>query len=45
MTTVGEILDEFFSPFSSEKLWIMPESDGYTALVRKWQPVIDASTF
>lgn len=43
MTTIGEILDEFFSPFSSERLWIMPESDNYTGIVRQWQPVIDAS--
>jgi hypothetical protein len=43
MTTVGDVLDEFFSPFSSERLWIMPESDGYTAIVKQWQPVIDAT--
>ncbi len=43
MTTVGAILDEFFSPLSSEKLWIMPESDDYTTLVRQWQPVINAT--
>ncbi|MBK8261206.1 MAG: hypothetical protein IPK80_07670 [Nannocystis sp.] len=42
MTTVGEILDEFFSPFSSERLWIMPSSDNYTRIVREWRPVIDA---
>jgi hypothetical protein len=42
MATIGEILDEFFSPFSTEKLWIMPESDRYTEIVRAWQPVIDA---
>lgn len=41
-TTIGEILDEFFSPFSSPRLWIMPESDPYTVIVRRWQPVIDA---
>src|SRR5579862_9272079 len=42
MTTIGDILDEFFSPVSQERLWVMPESDGYTVLVRTWQPVIDA---
>ena len=43
MTTVGDILDEFFSPFSTERLWVMPEVDGYTRIVRRWQPVIDAT--
>jgi hypothetical protein len=43
MTTVGDVLDEFFSPLSAEKLWIMPESDNYTETVRKWQVVIDAT--
>jgi hypothetical protein len=42
MTTVGDILDAFFAPLSSEKLWIMPEDDGYTKLVRKWDPVIQS---
>src|SRR5690349_17149683 len=42
MTRVGYILDEFFSPLSSEKLWVMPENDEYTERVRKWRPVIDA---
>lgn len=41
-TTIGQILDEFFSPFSSETLWVMPDSDNYTRIVRTWQPVIDA---
>jgi hypothetical protein len=41
-TTVGQVLDEFFSPFSSETLWVMPENDNYTRIVRRWQPVIDA---
>ena len=41
-TTVGAILDEFFSPFSDETLWAMNESDNYTVIVRGWQPVIDA---
>jgi hypothetical protein len=40
MATIGDILDEFFSPFSSEKLWVMPENDNYTQIVRKWDPVI-----
>ncbi len=39
MTTVGDILDEFFSPFSKEKLWVMPERDKYTKIVRDWDPV------
>jgi hypothetical protein len=43
MTTVGDILDEFFSPLSWDKLWIMGESDNYTGIVREWQPVIEAS--
>jgi hypothetical protein len=42
MATIGDILDEFFSPFSSETLWVMPEDDNYTKIVRQWQPVIDA---
>lgn len=42
MTTVGDILDEFFSPFSSETLWVMPEGDNYTKIVRKWDPVIQS---
>lgn len=41
-TTIGDILDNFFSPLSSEKLWIMPEKDNYTKVVRKWSPVIQA---
>lgn len=44
MSTIGDILDEFFSPFSRERLWVMPENDNYTRIVRGWQPVIDAST-
>jgi hypothetical protein len=43
MTTIGEVLDEFFSPFSSERLWVMPEVDRYTGIVRRWPPVIDAT--
>jgi hypothetical protein len=41
-TTVGNVLDEFFSPFSSETLWNMGASDNYTRIVRTWQPVIGA---
>ncbi|MFO1423437.1 MAG: hypothetical protein U1F70_07240 [Candidatus Competibacteraceae bacterium] len=41
-TTIGQILDNFFSPFSVESLWVMPETDNYTTIVRRWQPVIDA---
>ncbi|MGJ8678428.1 MAG: eCIS core domain-containing protein [Akkermansiaceae bacterium] len=40
-TTAGDVLDEYFSPTSVERLWLMPESDAYTRLVRRWQPVID----
>jgi len=43
MTTVGDVLDEFFSPLSRRTLWVMPESDNYTSIVREWQPVIDAT--
>ena len=42
MATIGDVLDEFFSPFSQERLWIMPESDEYTKIVLQWQPVISA---
>lgn len=42
MTTIGDVLDEFFSPFSRERLWIMRESDEYTKIVLQWQPVINA---
>ncbi len=42
MASIGDILDEFFSPFSSEKLWVMPENDDYTNRVRAWDPVIQA---
>jgi hypothetical protein len=41
MTKIGTILDEFFSPFSSEKLWTMGPVDDYTSRVRAWQPVIN----
>lgn len=41
-TSIGQILDNFFSPFSSETLWGMPENDNYTRIVRRWQPVINA---
>jgi hypothetical protein len=38
-TGVGEVLDSFFSPFSTERLWVMGPTDPYTAIVRGWQPV------
>ena len=41
-TSVGQVLDEFFSPFSDETLWVMDSSDNYTRIVRTWRPVIDA---
>lgn len=43
MATVGDILDEFFSPLSSEKMWVMPANDKYTRVVRKWVPVINST--
>lgn len=43
MSTIGDILDQFFSPFSTENLWVMPETDEYTVIVRQWSHVI-AST-
>jgi hypothetical protein len=42
MTKIGDVLDEFFSPFSSETLWVMPETDEYTQRVLKWGPVKQA---
>jgi hypothetical protein len=42
VATIGEILDEFFSPLGRERLWVMPETDNYTKIVRSWKPVIDA---
>ncbi|MFD5243650.1 OmpA family protein [Amycolatopsis sp. NPDC058340] len=44
-TTVGPILDEYFSPLSSPRVWVMEESDPYTVLVRGWQPVIDGQAW
>ncbi|MEQ9235349.1 eCIS core domain-containing protein [Coleofasciculus sp. E2-BRE-01] len=41
-TTIGDVLDEFFAPWSRERLWVMRESDNYTRIVRRWQPVINA---
>lgn len=42
MATIGDILNEFFSPFSRERLWVMPENDNYTRKVRTWNPVIQS---
>ncbi len=39
MTSAVEILQEFFSPSSREKVWVMPEADNYTKIVREWSPV------
>ena len=44
-TTVGPILDEYFSPLSHARVWVMEESDPYTVLVRGWQPVIDGQAW
>ena len=42
LTTAGDILDNFFSPFNtSPKLWVMPQEDPYTDIVRKWSYVKD----
>lgn len=40
LTWVGQILNEFFSPFGRERTWIMGESDRYTSIVRNWNPVL-----
>jgi hypothetical protein len=42
LTTIGEILDAYFSKSTNERLWIMPEDDEYTQKVREWQPVVAA---
>lgn len=42
LTTVGEILDAFFSTSPRERLWVMGPSDEYTGRVRNWQPVRSA---
>jgi len=42
VTSVGQILDEYFSPFSRPRTWIMGPDDAYTRIVRRWQPVVDA---
>ncbi len=42
LTTVGDILDSYFSDSTSERLWIMPEHDEYTRRVRAWSAVQDA---
>jgi hypothetical protein len=39
MTSIGPILDEFFSPWSQERLWVMRSQDAYTELVRRWRPL------
>lgn len=41
-TRIGDILRLFFSLLSHEHVWRMDESDPYTAIVRRWQPVINA---
>lgn len=41
-TTVGQILNEFFSPFSSPRMWVMEQNDNYTRIVRTWEHVINA---
>lgn len=41
-TSIGQILDNFFSPHSSEKMWVMKEGNDYTEIVRRWDPVIKA---
>jgi len=39
-TGIGQILDAFFSESTTERIWIMDESDQYTDRVRQWKPVI-----
>lgn len=41
-TSIGQILDNFFAPNSSEKMWVMKEGNDYTQIVRRWDPVIKA---
>ena len=41
-TTIGVILSSFFATTDmGERLWIIPERDSYTGIVRRWRPVID----
>lgn len=42
LTTIGDILDAYFSVSSTEKIWLMDESDPYTGIVRSWKPVQEA---
>jgi len=42
MTTIGQVLDQFFSLSTARRLWVMRETDAYTRIVRQWQPVIHA---
>ena len=45
LTTIGEVLDEFFSIFNTRPdLWVMPSMDPYTSIVRKWGPVMQNVT-
>lgn len=40
LTSIGQILDEFFSWFNyNPDLWVMPQNDPYTRIVRNWAPV------
>lgn len=40
LTTIGQILDEFFSWFNRRPdLWVMGPNDSYTRIVRNWAPV------
>ena len=42
MTAIADVLQEFFSPWSQEKVWVMDERDKYTMIVRDWAVVRDA---
>ncbi len=42
MTYIADILLEFFSPLSKEKVWVMSENDNYTKRVRDWVVVKEA---
>jgi hypothetical protein len=41
-TTISAILTAFFAPIDlGERLWLMPETDSYTKIVRSWGPVVE----
>lgn len=40
-TSIDQIFNVFFSDFPVELLWVMPQYDQYTQIVRNWTPVIN----